>query len=108
MKWSRPNRLIGVSGSGADKSLIHSDERLVAHFDADQQHLVERVEDRDLEQDRQAARRRIDLLVLVELQDFLLLPRLVVLEALLDAPSSSAAPCASRPSTGTASARSGT
>ena len=84
VKWSSPNRLTGVSGSGADRSLIHSDERLVAHFDADQQHLVERVEDRDLEQDRQAAGGRIDLLRLVELQDFLLLALLVVLEALLD------------------------
>ena len=23
LKWSRPNRLTGVSGSGADRSLIH-------------------------------------------------------------------------------------
>ena len=65
--------MTGVSGSGADRSLIHSDERLVAHFDADQQHLVERVEHRDLQQDRQAAGGRVDLLLLVELHDLLLL-----------------------------------
>ena len=58
-------------------------ERLVAHFDADQQRLVERVEHRDLEQDRKAARGRVDLLGLVELQDLLLLALLVVLEPLL-------------------------
>jgi hypothetical protein len=55
----------GVSGSGADRSLIHSDERLVPHFDRQHQHLVQRVEDRDLDQEhRQAARERIDLFVL--------------------------------------------
>ena len=35
-------------------------ERLVAHLHREQQHLVERVEDRDLEQDRQAAGHRVD------------------------------------------------
>src|SRR3546814_3136458 len=36
-------------------------ERLVAHLDRQHQHLVERVEDGDLEQDRQAAGQRLDL-----------------------------------------------
>ena len=56
----------------------------MAHFDADKQRLVERIENRDLQQDRKAARGRIDLFLLVQLQDLLLLALLVVLKALLD------------------------
>src|SRR3546814_4064478 len=52
-------------------------ERLVAHLDRQHQHLVERVEDGDLEQDRQAAGQRIDLLLLIELQHLLLQAGLV-------------------------------
>ena len=59
-------------------------ERLVAHLDRQQQHLVQRVEDRDLDQRRQAARERIDLLRLVQRHDLLLLALLVVLVAFLD------------------------
>src|SRR6185503_1505935 len=44
----------------------------------------ERDEDRDLEDDRQARRRRVDLVLAVELHQLLVLPRAVVLPALLD------------------------
>ena len=57
-------------------------ERRVAHLDRHEQHLVEREEDRDLDQDRQAAGGGVDLLALVEGHHLLveLLP--VVAEAL--------------------------
>ena len=52
------------------------------HFDGDRQHLVEAVEDRDLDQHGQAARQRIDLFLLIERHQLLLLLGRVVLEAL--------------------------
>ena len=58
-------------------------ERLVPHLDRHQQHLVKRVEDRDLQERGQAAGERIDLLLLVERHHLLLLARLVVLEPFL-------------------------
>ncbi len=61
-----------------------AEERRVPHLDGDEQHLVEREEDGDLDQDRQAAGDRIDLLLLVELHHRLLLLHLVVGEALAD------------------------
>ena len=70
---------------GRRKILDPAEERRVAHVDGDEQHLVEREEHRDLQQDRQAAGERIDLLVLVELHHLLLLALLVVLVAFLDA-----------------------
>ena len=60
---------------GRGEILDPQGEGLVAHFDADHQHFVKRVEDRDLQQDRQAAGGRIDLFRLVQLQHFLLQPR---------------------------------
>ena len=59
-------------------------EGLVTHLDGEHQHLVEREEHRDLEEDRQAPGQRVHALFLVELHDLLLLERLVVLVALLD------------------------
>ena len=47
---------------GRRKVLDPAEERRVAHVDRDEQHLVEREEDRDLQQDRPAAGERIDLL----------------------------------------------
>ena len=58
-------------------------ERGVAHLDGDGQHLVERIEHRDLQKDRQAPGQRIDLLPLIERHDLLLLLGRVILEALL-------------------------
>ena len=54
----------------------------MTHFDGDEQHLVEREEHRDLDQHGQAARGRVDLLLLVELHQ-LLLHLLLVLAVLL-------------------------
>ena len=59
-------------------------ERLMAHFDRQDQHLIQREEHRDLQEDRQAARERIDPFGLVQRHDFLLLLGLVVLVAVLD------------------------
>ena len=59
-------------------------EGRVAHLDGDVEHLVEREEDRDLHDDRQAARQGRNLLLLVELHHGFLLLRAVVGEALLD------------------------
>ena len=56
-KGSRPNRLKIVVGSGADEVLDPAEERRVAHFDGDEQHLVEREEHRDLQQRREDSRR---------------------------------------------------
>ena len=53
-------------------------ERRLAHFDGDEQDLVEREEDRDLDQHRQTAGDRIDLLALEQLHLLLLLLHLVV------------------------------
>jgi hypothetical protein len=57
------NRFVG---SGADRSRIQPKNGRVAHLDGDEQHLVEREEDRDLDQDGQAARGRVDLLAPVQ------------------------------------------
>ena len=59
-------------------------ERRVAHLDGDEQHFVEREKDRDLDDDRQTAGDRVDLLLLVELHHRLLLLHLVIGEALAD------------------------
>ena len=56
----------------------------MTHFDREIEHLVQREEHRDLEQHRQAARDRVDLLLLVERHDLLLLLGLVVLVLLLE------------------------
>jgi hypothetical protein len=56
----------------------------MAHLDGDVEHLVEREEHRDLQQDRPAAGHRIDLLGLVELHHRLLLLHLVVRVFLAD------------------------
>ena len=55
-----------------------AEERRVTHLDRHIEHLVEREEDRNLDQDRPAARQRIDLLLLVELHHLLLLLHPVV------------------------------
>ncbi len=53
--------------SGVGRSCDPQDPRRVAHFDARQQHPVERDKHGDLHQDRQAAAERIDFLGLVQL-----------------------------------------
>ena len=50
----------------------------MAHFDGDEQHLVQREEDRNLDGYRQATGQRIDLLLLIKRHQFLLLLGLVV------------------------------
>ena len=57
-------------------------ERRMAHVDGDEQHLVQREEHRNLDEDRQTACQRIDLLVLVERHQLLLLAHLIVFIAL--------------------------
>jgi hypothetical protein len=71
-------------GSGAARSRIQPKNGRVPHLDGDEQHLVEREEDRDLDQDRPAARDRIDLLALVERHHLLLLLHPVVFEPVPD------------------------
>src|SRR5690348_1640044 len=61
----------------------HPQERRVAQLDAEDQHVVQREEDRQDDQVGQAARHRIDLLLLVQLHHCLLVLLLVVAEALL-------------------------
>ena len=56
----------------------------MAHFQRDEDHLIEPEEDGDLHNHRQAARDRVDLLTLIELHQFLLLLLLVILEALAE------------------------
>ena len=68
---------------GCRKIADPAEERRVPHLDGDEQDLVEREEDRDLDQHRPAARDRIDLLLLVELHHRLLQAHAVVLEPLL-------------------------
>ncbi len=63
---------------GCGQILEPAEERRVAQFDGDEDHLVEREEDRDLDQDGQAARGGVDLLILVKLHHFLLQLLLVV------------------------------
>src|SRR6185369_8716751 len=58
-------------------------ERRVAHFDGDEQHLVEREEYRDLQRDGKATGDRVDLLLAVDLHHLLLLLLAVVRIALL-------------------------
>ena len=60
-----------------------ADERRLAHLDALEQHPVEREEERDLHQHRQAAGDRVDLLALVELHHRAGLALAIVLVALL-------------------------
>ena len=69
---------------GRREVLDPAEERRVAHLDGDEEHLVEREEDRDLHRHRPAAGERIDLLLLVQLHQRLLLLDLVVLEALAE------------------------
>src|SRR5690348_7473367 len=61
----------------------HPQERRVAQLDAEDQHVIQREEDRQDDQVGQAARHRIDLLLLVQLHHRLLVFLLVVAEALL-------------------------
>ncbi|MNQ40924.1 hypothetical protein D3C85_545860 [compost metagenome] len=61
-----------------------AEEGSVPHFDGDEQHLVQGVEDRNLHQDGQAARQRIDLLPLIQGHRLLLLLLRVVLKFLFD------------------------
>src|SRR5258706_5768122 len=55
----------------------------MAHLDRHEQHFIKRKEHRDLDEDRQTPSHGVHLLLLVKLHQSLLLPRLVVLEALL-------------------------
>ena len=59
-----------------------AEKRRLAHLDGDGQHLVERIEDRDLHQHGQAAHQRIDLLPLIQRHGLLLQLGLVLLELL--------------------------
>ena len=69
---------------GRGQILDPGDERLVPHFDRQHQHLVQRVEDRDLDQRRHATGNGIHLLRLIQAHDLLLHAGLVVLVAILD------------------------
>ena len=66
------------------------------------EHVEERDEDRDLEHDRQARRRRVDLVLAVELHQLLVLPLIVVLPASAGSPSSPARAPAGSASSGSA------
>ena len=80
----QPEQVEDVGRVGRRQVLDPAVERRVPHLDRDEQHLVEREEHRHLDQDRQAAGQRIDLLLLVELHQRLLLLHLVVGVALAD------------------------
>ena len=87
VRWvpgNEPEQIEHRGRIGRREVLDPAEERRVPHLDGDEQHLVEREEDRDLDDDRQAAGDRIDLLLLVELHHRLLLLHLVVGEALAD------------------------
>src|SRR6185437_799937 len=64
---------------GCREILNPAEERRVAHVDRDEQHLIKREEDGDLQQDRPASGQRIDLLLFVEIEDLFLLALGVVL-----------------------------
>jgi hypothetical protein len=81
---NKAEQIEDVGRVGRREVLDPADERRMAHLDRDEQHLVEREEHRDLHHDRQAARERIDLLLLVQLHQRLLLLHLVVAVALAD------------------------
>jgi hypothetical protein len=68
----RPNSVSRLVGSVRGKVADPAVERGVAHLDGDVEHFVEREEDRDLDEDRQAARGGIHLLLLVERHQLLL------------------------------------
>ena len=69
---------------GRAQVLDPAEERLMAHLDGGVEHLVEREEHRDLQHDRQTARRRIDLLAPIELHQLLVHPLAVLAVALLE------------------------
>ena len=60
-------------------------ERRLPHIDGDEQHLVEREEHRELQQHRQAARGRVDLVLRVQLHHLFLLAFAIVLVEFFDA-----------------------
>ncbi len=55
----QPEQVEDVQRIGRRQILDPQDERLVPHFDRQHQHLVEGIEDRDLDHDRKAAGERI-------------------------------------------------
>src|SRR3990172_2168870 len=69
---------------GGGQVVDPEEERGVPELDRHEEPLVERDEDRDLEEHREAAAHGVDLVRLVEIHHLLLLPRLVVLVLLLD------------------------
>src|SRR3990170_2155043 len=69
---------------GGGQVVDPEEERSVPELDRHEEPLVERDEDRDLEEHREAAAHGVDLVRLVEIHHLLLLPRLVVLVLLLD------------------------
>ena len=79
----QPEQVEEVGRIGRRQILDPAEERRVAHFDGDEQHLVEREEHRDLQGDGKTAGDRVDLLLLVDLHHLLLLLHLVVGIALL-------------------------
>ena len=103
------------SGSREDRSWIQQHERRLAHLHALEQHPVEGEEHRDLDDDRQAAGDRIDLLALVELHHraaellaIVLVGLLQVLDARLRASSSSPSSGRSPPTADRTAASGGT
>ena len=83
-KGSKPEQVEDRRRVGRGEVPDPAEERCVPHVDGDEQHLVEREEHRDLQQDRQATRGRVYLLVLVKRHQLLLLLDAVVLEAVAD------------------------
>src|SRR3972149_1752311 len=69
---------------GGGQVVDREEDGSVRELDRHEEPLVERDEDRDLEEHREAAAHGVDLVRLVEIHHLLLLPRLVVLVLLLD------------------------
>ena len=80
----RPKRLKIDEGVRRRQVLQPAEEGRVAQFQRDENHLVEREEDRDLQQDGKATRSGVHLFPLVEFHHLLLHLLAVVAHALLD------------------------
>ncbi len=76
--WNESEQIEEIGWVLRRKVVDPSEKRRVPHLDGDEQDLVQREKDRDLDHDRQAAAQRIDLFPLVQLHQFLLLLGLVV------------------------------
>ena len=72
-----------VRGVWRGQILDPQHKRLMPHFDGDHQNLVKRIENRNLNEDRQTARHRVDLFSLIKTHHLLLQFGLVILVTLL-------------------------